>query len=263
LQRAGARAPAAELTPLRPAIDLVAVEKRYEGGAVAALRPTSLAIPAGRTTALVGRSGSGKSTILRLIAGLVTPTSGEVRVDGEPVERRNIEAFRHRTGYVIQEGGLFPHLTARGNALLLGRHLGRTREWLESRLREVAALVRLPSGLLDRYPAELSGGERQRVGLLRALLLDPEILLLDEPLGALDPVVRAELQEELREIFARLAPTVVLVTHDLAEAAYLADRLVLLDEGAVVQEGALADFRRAPATPYVRAFVAAQRGIPA
>ena len=261
LPRAGAAA-LRIISTLRPAIDLVAVEKVYDGGA-AALRPTSLGIPSGRTTALVGRSGSGKSTILRLIAGLVPPTSGEVRVDGKRVEPRDIEAFRHRTGYVIQEGGLFPHLTARGNALLLGRHLGKSPGWLEGRLREVGALVRFPSGLLDRYPVELSGGERQRVGLLRALLLDPEVLLLDEPLGALDPVVRAELQEELREIFARLAPTVVLVTHDLAEAAYLADRLVLLDGGAVVQEGTLADFRRAPATPYVRAFVAAQRGVSA
>ena len=246
---------------MRPAIDLVAVEKRY--GDAVALRPTSLSIPAGRATALVGRSGSGKSTVLRLIAGLATPTAGEVRIDGKPVAPAEIDALRHRTGYVIQEGGLFPHLTARGNALLLGRHLGKPAAWLEARLRDVAALVRLSPGLLDRYPAELSGGERQRVGLLRALLLDPQILLLDEPLGALDPVVRAELQVELREIFARLSPTVVLVTHDLAEAALLADRLVLLDGGAVAQEGTFAQLRDAPATPYVRAFVAAARSAPA
>jgi osmoprotectant transport system ATP-binding protein len=246
---------------LRPAIDLVAVEKRF--GDAVALEPTTLSVPAGRTTALIGPSGSGKSTILRLIVGLVPPDSGDIRIGGTPASAFRIDELRHRMGYVIQEGGLFPHLTVRGNALLLGRHLGRPPGELERRLAEVSDLVRLPAGLLGRYPRELSGGERQRAGLLRALILDPEILLLDEPMGALDPLVRAELQAEFREVFARVAPTVVLVTHDLAEAAYLADRLVLLDRGAVVQEGTLDEFRRSPATPFVRSFVNAQRGIPA
>jgi len=246
---------------LRPAIELLGVEKRF--GDAVALRPTTLSIAPGRTTALIGRSGSGKSTILRLIIGLLSPSAGEVRIGGAPVASFAIDALRHRMGYVIQEGGLFPHLTVRGNALLLGLHLRRPAGDLEERLRHLAELVRLPAELLGRYPRELSGGERQRAGLLRALILDPEILLLDEPMGALDPLVRAELQEEFREVFARVAPTVVLVTHDLAEAAYLAERLVLLDRGAVVQEGTLEEFRRAPATAFVRAFVHAQRGVPA
>ncbi|HKB71361.1 MAG TPA: ATP-binding cassette domain-containing protein [Thermoanaerobaculia bacterium] len=245
---------------MRPAIDLVGVEKRF-GGAVA-LQPTTLSISAGKTTALIGRSGSGKSTILRLIIGLIAPTSGEVRIDGEPVAAFDPVELRRRMGYVIQEGGLFPHLTVRGNVLLLGRHLKKPAAFLDRRLCEVGELVRLPPDLMDRYPAELSGGQRQRVGLMRALLLDPEMLLLDEPMGALDPLVRAELQDEFREIFERLSPTVVLVTHDLPEAAYLADRLVLLDAGRVVQEGGLDDFRRAPAAPFVTAFLDAQRGLP-
>jgi osmoprotectant transport system ATP-binding protein len=245
---------------LRPAIELVAVEKRF-GGTVA-LHPTTLSIAPGETTALIGPSGSGKSTILRLVIGLIPPSSGEVRVGGEPVRPETVEELRRRMGYVIQEGGLFPHLTVRGNVLLLGRHLKKPPAFLEERLREVAALVRLPPELMDRYPAELSGGQRQRVGLMRALLLDPEVLLLDEPLGALDPLVRAELQDEFRAIFARLSPTVLLVTHDLPEAAYLADRLVLLEGGRVVQQGSLENLRRAPAEPFVRRFVDAQRGIP-
>ena len=245
---------------MRPAIELVDVEKRF-GGAVA-LHPTTLSIAPGGTTALIGPSGSGKSTILRLVIGLIAPSAGEVRVGGEAVRRESVERLRRRMGYVIQEGGLFPHLTVRGNVLLLGRYLEKPPAFLDERLRELAALVRLPPELMDRYPAELSGGQRQRVGLMRALLLDPEVLLLDEPLGALDPLVRAELQDEFRAIFARLSPTVLLVTHDLAEAAYLADRLVLLEAGRVVQQGSLGDFRSAPASPFVRAFVDAQRRIP-
>ena len=245
---------------MRPAIELVDVEKRF-GGTVA-LHRTTLSIAPGGTTALIGPSGSGKSTILRLVIGLIAPSAGEVRVGGEAVRRESVEGLRRRMGYVIQEGGLFPHLTVRGNVLLLGRYLKKPPAFLEERLRELAALVRLPPELMERYPAELSGGQRQRVGLMRALLLDPEVLLLDEPLGALDPLVRAELQDEFRAIFSRLAPTVLLVTHDLPEAAYLADRLVLLDGGRVVQEGELADFRRSPASPFVRKFVEAQRGIP-
>jgi len=261
LGRAVAARPLRIIRELRPAIELLGVEKRF--GDAIALRPTTLSIAPGRTTALIGRSGSGKSTVLRLIIGLVSPTAGEIRIGGASAGSFAIDELRHRMGYVIQEGGLFPHLTVRGNALLLGRHLRRPAAELEARLRQLTELVRLPAELLGRYPRELSGGERQRAGLLRALILDPEILLLDEPMGALDPLVRAELQEEFREVFARVAPTVVLVTHDLAEAAFLADRLVLLDRGAVVQEGTLDEFRRSPATSFVRAFVNAQRGVPA
>jgi len=246
---------------LRPSIDLVGVEKRF--GDAVALHRTTLSIPPGATTALVGPSGSGKSTILRLIVGLLVPTAGEIRFDGAPARRDEVLVRRRRIGYVIQEGGLFPHLTARENVFLLGRHLGRRPPDLEKRLSELCALTRFPRTLVDRYPGELSGGQRQRVGLMRALLLEPDVLLMDEPMGALDPLVRAELQDEFRAIFAELAPTAVLVTHDLAEAAYLAPRLVLLNEGRIVQEGTLEEMRRSPGDPFVVRFFQAQRAVTA
>ena len=246
---------------MRPSIDLVGVEKRF--GDAVALHPTTLSIPPGATTALVGPSGSGKSTILRLIVGLIAPTRGEVRFDGVSAATEDVLARRRRIGYVIQEGGLFPHLTARENVFLLGRHLGKSPRRLDERLSELCALTRFSPTLVDRYPGELSGGQRQRVGLMRALLLEPDVLLMDEPMGALDPLVRAELQDEFRAIFAELAPTAVLVTHDLAEAAYLAPRLVLLNEGRVVQEGTLEDLRTSPGDPFVVRFFQAQRRVPA
>ena len=168
-------------------------------------------------------------------------------------------AVRRRTGYVIQDGGLFPHLSAADNAALLARHLGWSAARRRERLDELAALVRLPGDVLARTPRELSGGQRQRVSLMRALMLDPEALLLDEPLGALDPMVRAELQDDLRAIFAELAKTVVLVTHDLAEAAFFADTVVLMRDGAVVQAGPPGDLEARPADPFVTQFIGAQR----
>jgi len=245
------------MTPAR--VELIEVEKRF--GATAALRPTSLSIPAGATTALIGPSGSGKSTILRLLVGLIAPTAGEIRYDGVVLSPENLRSLRHRIGYVIQEGGLFPHLNVRDNVLLLGRHLKKSPEYLRERFSALCALTRFPADAVGRFPGELSGGQRQRVGLMRALLLEPDILLMDEPMGALDPLVRAELREEFREIFARLAPTVVLVTHDLAEAADLGHRLVLLDGGRVVQEGTLEDLRQRPSDPFVTRFFRAQRTV--
>ncbi len=240
-------------------IDLVAVEKRF--GDFMALRPTTLRIAPGETTALIGPSGSGKSTILRLILGLLAPTSGEVRFDGRVVPFAELRALRHRVGYVIQEGGLFPHLTVRENVLLLGRHLKRDPRVLDRRLEELCTLTRFPDGATGRYPGEISGGQRQRVGLMRALLLDPDVLLMDEPMGALDPLVRAELQVEFREIFTRLSRTVVLVTHDLGEAAFLGNRLALFQEGRLVQTGSVDDLRRSPADPFVSEFLRAQRAV--
>src|SRR2546429_8280439 len=159
------------------------------------------------------------------------------------------------------EGGLFPHLTARGNILLMARHLGRDENRTRARLGELCALTRFPESLLDRYPLELSGGQRQRVSLMRALMLSPELLLLDEPLGALDPLVRAALQKDLKEIFARLQQTALLVTHDLAEAAYLGDEIVLMNEGRIVQQGSIAHLREKPANPFVLEFINAQSGL--
>src|SRR5262249_38663170 len=161
--------------------------------------------------------------------------------DGTPVLPDSVREVRRRTGYVIQDGGLFPHLTARANAALMARHLGWDRVRIDARVNELAALTRFPADGMDRYPHQLSGGQRQGVGLIRALMLDPAALLLDEPLAALDPLVRADLQSDLRDIFRSLGKTVVLVTHDLGEATFFADRVVLLREGQVVQEGTAAD----------------------
>jgi osmoprotectant transport system ATP-binding protein len=238
-------------------VQLVDVSKRYADAP--ALQPTSLSIERGKTTVLIGPSGCGKSTLLRLIIRLIEPDSGTISFDGAPITRDNIDMLRRRIGYVIQEGGLFPHLTARANILLLARHLGKTDEELRPRLSELCALTRFPENLLPRYPVELSGGQRQRVSLMRALMLSPELLLLDEPLGALDPLVRAGLQKDLKEIFARLQQTALLVTHDLAEAAYLGDEIVLMHEGRIVQRGSIVDLRERPANDFVSEFISAQR----
>ncbi|TAL86941.1 MAG: ATP-binding cassette domain-containing protein [Rhodanobacter sp.] len=234
--------------------------KRY--GEVVALDDLSLEFAAGTTTALIGSSGSGKSTVLRLLLGLEWPDRGQVLVDGRVLQPAHTLPLRRRVGYVIQEGGLFPHLTALGNLALLPQYLGWPVERIRDRARELAALTHLPQAVLGRYPAELSGGQRQRVALMRALMADPDALLLDEPLGALDPVVRHELQDDLKRIFERLGKTVILVTHDLAEAAWFAERLVLMRRGALLQHGRFEDLRDHPADDFVRRFVQAQRRLP-
>ncbi len=231
-------------------------------GRVAALDRVDLEFAAGSTTALIGSSGSGKSTVLRLLLGLEWPDTGCVRVDGHVLERNHVLALRRRVGYVIQEGGLFPHLTTLGNLTLLPRTLGWSAVRIRKRAEALAALTHLPADALGRYPAELSGGQRQRVALMRGLMADPDALLLDEPLGALDPIVRHELQNELKRIFTRLGKTVIVVTHDLAEAAWFADRLVLLGQATVMQDGSFADLRDRPAADFVHQFVQAQRRLP-
>jgi len=233
------------------------VSKAYQGRA--AIERLTLEVAPGRTTVLIGPSGCGKSTLLRLLLGLVWPDSGTVRYGGEPLEPQRIAAVRRRVGYVIQQGGLFPHLTARENITLMAEHLRWPAASVDARVAELAALTHFPSDGLRRYPGELSGGQNQRVGLMRALMLDPEVLLLDEPLGALDPMVRFGLQEELRQVFSSLRKTVVMVTHDLAEAAYLADTLVLMRDGRIVQQGPPAALVEAPADEFVTRFVQAQR----
>ncbi len=235
------------------------VSKRY--GDAIALYPTNLSVESGKTTVLIGPSGCGKSTLLRLIIRLIEPDSGSIDFNGKPVTSDNINALRRRIGYVIQEGGLFPHLTARANVLLMARHIGKSEGETHNRLLELSELTRFSAKLLPRYPVELSGGQRQRVSLMRALMLSPELLLLDEPLGALDPLVRAALQKDLKEIFTRLGQTVLFVTHDLAEAIYFADHIVLMNEGRIVQKGTITDLRERSADPFVSEFINARRGI--
>ncbi|HEU4369958.1 MAG TPA: ATP-binding cassette domain-containing protein [Methylomirabilota bacterium] len=242
-------------------IALRGVSKRF--GERVAVDDVTIAVQPRTTHVLLGSSGSGKSTVLRLILGLVTPDSGEVSVDGVPVTASTQAALVRRIGYVVQAGGLYPHLTAYQNAALPGEAHRWPRARIHTRVAQLAELVGLDDETLRLYPGELSGGQRQRVGLIRALVLDPPLLLLDEPLGALDPVIRAELQEQLRRLFAELGKTVVLVTHDLREAALLATTITLLTAGRVVQEGAFADLMERPATPFVRQFLTAQTLAPA
>ncbi len=240
-----------------PVFQVRGAVRRYRGET--ALGPLDLDVEAGTTTAIIGPSGAGKSTLLRLLNGLIAPDAGEVSFRGEPVRGESLPAIRRQIGYVVQGGGLFPHLDARNNVALVPRWLRWEPERIDARISELVELTRLPHGVLRRFPSQLSGGQAQRVSLMRALVLDPEVLLLDEPLGALDPMTRFDLQQDLHEAFVRLRKTVVLVTHDLPEAAFLADRLVLLRRGAIVQQGRAEELVNAPADPFVASFVRAQR----
>ena len=238
-------------------IQLDAVTKRY--GDAYAVRSISMTVEAEQTTVLIGPSGSGKSTLLRLMIGLTPPDAGSVTVKAKQLTRTNVQSIRHRMGYVIQEGGLFPHLTGRANAALLARHLGWSEDRIDTRIEELTQLVQLVPDRLSQYPSELSGGQRQRVSLMRALMLDPDVLLLDEPLGALDPMIRTDLQDDLRDIFRRLGKTVVFVTHNIGEAAFVGDRVVLLRQGQIEQTGAMTTLLDDPASPFVTNFIQAQR----
>jgi len=238
-------------------IQLDRISRSFNG--TFAVRGVDLTLSAGDTSVLIGPSGCGKSTLLRLIMGLITPNRGTVQVNKQSVGPDAPPEMRHQMGYVIQDGGLFPHLTGRGNVALLARHLGWKPEQIAQRIEHLADLVQLPHARLEQYPTELSGGQRQRVSLMRALMLDPEVLLLDEPLGALDPMIRADLQSDLRDIFHQLHKTVVFVTHDLSEAAYVGDRIVLLRDGEVVQTGSMRSLLEEPVNEFARAFVQAQR----
>ena len=223
-----------------------------------ALVDVSLTLEQG-VTALIGPSGCGKSTLVRMCCGLDRPDRGRVVFEGEDLAQADLTKVRRKLGYVIQEGGLFPHLTVRANVTLAARCLNWPRERIEKRLDELIELVQLDTDLMERFPRELSGGQRQRASLMRALMLDPDVLLLDEPLGALDPLIRHRLQAELRSIFTRLGTTVVLITHDLFEASRLADRIVLMRDGRIVQQGDLEQLRRQPADDFVREFLSAHR----
>jgi osmoprotectant transport system ATP-binding protein len=242
-----------------PVLEIDGVSKRF--GALQALRDVTLRVDRGHTACLIGESGSGKSTLMRLVTGLVVPDAGSLKFDGTVIEPATVRALRLRMGYVIQEGGLFPHLTAYGNAALMAKHLGWEATRIRQRIEELRTLMRLPEEALARHPRALSGGQRQRVGLMRALMLDPELLLLDEPLGALDPITRSDLQMDLKAIFAELKKTVVIVTHDLAEAAFFGEFIAVMRDGRIVQGGTLADLIERPADPFVTRFVQAQQPV--
>jgi osmoprotectant transport system ATP-binding protein len=239
------------------AIEIQDLSKRYDG--VEALHLERFDLAPRATLALIGPSGCGKSTLLRLIVGLLRPDRGTIAIGGTLLTPSSLRSLQRRVGYVIQEGGLFPHLTAAENVAIVARDIGWTVERIGARTTELARLTRIPEEFLRRYPGQLSGGQRQRVALMRALMLDPELLLLDEPLTALDPMIRSQLQDDLKELFATLRKSVLFVTHDMAEAAFIASEIALMRSGRILQRGTAQDLARRPADPFVTEFIRAQR----
>ncbi|ARC38520.1 ABC transporter ATP-binding protein [Paracoccus yeei] len=225
-------------------------------GATTAVDDVSLTVERGRVAALVGTSGSGKTTLLRMINRLVEPTAGRVLVDGADTRSIPAPLLRRRMGYVIQGHGLFPHRTVAQNIATVPRLLGWPRAQIAARVDELLALFQLdPAAYRDRMPHELSGGQQQRVGVARALAARPDVLLMDEPFGALDPVIRAQAREDLRALQRRLGTTLVIVTHDMEEAIALGDRIAVMDAGRLLQYAPPARIMRHPATPFVEALV--------
>jgi osmoprotectant transport system ATP-binding protein len=224
-----------------------------------ALKEFSFNFSSGETTVLIGPSGCGKSTLLRLIVGLMKQDTGTITIDNELLSNSNLSSIRKRMGYVIQDGGLFPHLTARENLSLMPIYCGWSNKNISKRIDELTNLTNFPNDGLDRYPVELSGGQKQRVSLMRALMLNPEFLLLDEPLGALDPLIRFDLQNDLKEIFKALRKTVILVTHDLNEAVFFGNNILLMKEGSLIQQGTIKDFINSPEERFVTKFINSQR----
>jgi len=236
------------------------IHKTFEGRTV--LTDVNLRIPKGATHALIGSSGSGKTTLLRITLGLIPLDKGYVKINEQALSSFSPVEWADRIGYVPQEGGLFPHISAFHNVSLMATLRGWRRARIEARVEELRQLVDLDAALLGRFPFELSGGQQQRVAIMRAAMMDPEVLLLDEPMAALDPLIRRSLQQELKSIFQRLDKTVLLVTHDLGEAVFLAEKITLLHEGKVVQSGTYGELLRQPTDPFVTAFINAQRTLP-
>ncbi len=230
------------------------VTKNYQTKTV--LRDINLEFEPNKTHVFIGSSGSGKTTLLKLLAGLIEPTEGSISINGEILITN--QNYLNKLGYVIQEGGLFPHLTCKQNILLAIKNLNFKKDYTETKIKELTELVHLEPYILDKYPTQLSGGQRQRVGLMRALIREPEIILMDEPLGALDPIVRADLQIELKEIFNKLKKTVFFVTHDMNEGAFFGHTITLLDQGQVIQHGAFTELSRNPKSEFVTKFIRSQ-----
>jgi osmoprotectant transport system ATP-binding protein len=236
------------------------IYKTFDGKAV--LTDVSLTVPKGVTHALIGSSGSGKTTLLRVTLGLIPFDKGYVKINDQALLSFKPAEWADRIGYVPQDGGLFPHITGRQNVALIPSLRAWDRARIDTRLEELRRLVDLDASVLRRFPHEMSGGQKQRVAIMRAAMMDPPVMLLDEPMAALDPLIRRSLQQELKSIFQRLGKTVLVVTHDLGEAVYLAERLTLLHEGRVVQTGSYRDLLLNPADPMVTLFINAQRTLP-
>ncbi|WP_435006917.1 ATP-binding cassette domain-containing protein [Tundrisphaera lichenicola] len=251
--------------PLSPEaiVSWLDVRKSFDDGHIA-LDGVSLEVQRGEFLAILGTSGSGKTTLLKLVNRLIDPTSGAVLVGGKPTTEWDPIALRRSMGYVIQESGLMPHLTILANVGLVLRLIGVKRSEREEAARRCLSMVGIdPEQMGERLPHQLSGGQRQRVGVARALAADPELILMDEPFGALDPITRREIQNEFRNLQRNLGKTVILVTHDLREACRMADRLALVDRGQVVQVGCPSDFLDQPANDFVRSFFQDARAVTA
>jgi len=243
-----------------PAIRLEGITKRFPGAARPAVDNLDLEIPRGSIVALIGPSGCGKTTTLRMINRLIEPTSGRIEIEGEDVTGTPVTRLRRGIGYVIQQVGLFPHRTIAQNIATVPHALGWDKERIHGRIDELVTLVGLDPEMLSRYPDELSGGQQQRVGVARALAADPPVLLMDEPFGAVDPIVRGRLQDELLGLQERVQKTIVIVTHDIDEAIKLADRIALLNVGGIVEQYAPPDeILAAPASEFVERFVGDDR----
>ena len=242
------------------AIEFRSVTKRFPDGTVA-VDDFSLVLPAHKTTVFVGSSGCGKTTLLRMINRLIEPTSGEITIDDEPIQGRDPVQLRRGIGYVLQNAGLLPHFTVIDNVATVPILSGTPKKQARERALELLDIVGLDRALAHRYPRQLSGGQQQRVGVARGLAADPNILLMDEPFGAVDPIVRSELQTETRRLQRDLEKTVVFVTHDIDEAFLLGDQVVILEKGAkIAQVGSPSEIIENPASDFVADFVGLQRG---
>ena len=242
------------------AIEFRSVTKQFPDGTVA-VDDFSLVLPAHKTTVFVGSSGCGKTTLLRMINRLIEPTSGEITIDGEPIQNRDPVRLRRGIGYAMQNAGLLPHFTVIDNVATVPRLNGTPRAEARRRALELLDIVGLDRALADRYPRQLSGGQQQRVGVARGLAADPNILLMDEPFGAVDPIVRSELQTETLRLQRDLDKTVVVVTHDIDEAFLLGDQVVILEKGAhIAQVGTPSEIIENPASAFVAKFIGVERG---
>ena len=236
------------------------IDKTFDGKLV--LSDVNLTVPKGATHALIGSSGSGKTTLLRITLGLIPFDKGYVKINDQALLSFTPAQWADRIGYVPQDGGLFPHITGFHNVSLMPKLRGWEKQRIADRVEELRKLVELDHAVLNRFPYELSGGQQQRVAIMRAAMMDPEVMLLDEPMAALDPLIRRSLQQELKSIFQRLGKTVLLVTHDLGEAVYLAEEITLLHEGKVMQSGTYRELLLHPKDPFVTLFINAQRTLP-